>query len=146
MREAEAEPPNAEMFRNLGGTAVEQELRRPAGVADDLELLPADAAADACAQSLGAGLLCGKAGGEAFRGALFAGVAVDDLAGGVDTREKLLPKAFQAAFDPCDLDEICFPARSPTRCLRTLAMRCKASVRAARPCDAQEPCPFWGQC
>jgi GNAT superfamily N-acetyltransferase len=75
---------------NLGGAPVEAEGGPSAWLADDLDLQPAYAEADARSQGLGSRLLGGKAGGKALGGVALA-QAIGLFRGGVDAVEKALP-------------------------------------------------------
>ena len=104
--EAEGEPLNAPGAGYFGGAAVEQKLRSLPGLTHHFELAPGDAAADAGAQRFCAGLLGGEPRGEALGGALFAGLAVGDLAGRVHTVEEVLAEAVQTCLDAWNFGEI----------------------------------------
>lgn len=109
MSKAEGEAGDAECGGDLGGAAVEAEFGSAAGGAVDLEFAPADATADAGAERLGPCFLGGKTGGETF-GSGFAGLAVGNLSGCVDTFQEVLSEAPKAGLDALDFDEVCTDA------------------------------------
>jgi hypothetical protein len=84
---------------------MKAEGRPSAGFADDLDLKPADAVADAGSQGLGSRLLGGKAGGKALGGVALA-QAVGLLSGGVNAVEKAAAVAIHGLLDAPDLSQI----------------------------------------
>jgi len=78
---------------------IRDRQRRPSGrLADDLDLQPAYALADARSQGLGSCLLGGKPGGKAFRGRALA-PAVGLFRAGVHTVEKAAAIAVHGLLD-----------------------------------------------
>ncbi len=96
---------DAEVVGDFEGATTEMELGPLTGTAADFEFSPADAAADAGAEGLGAGFLGGEAGGEGF-GEVSLGHTVGDFTRGEDALEKGVSEALEAALDAFDLDEI----------------------------------------
>ena len=90
---------------SLGRAAVEFETRASVGFADDLNLKPVHALTDAGPEGLGAGLLGGEAGGQAF-GGIASAHTVGLLAGCVDAIKKPGAEAIQGALDAIDLHQI----------------------------------------
>ena len=92
MGQAQAQAGDALLGRDLRRPSVQHKLWCPSTFAGYLQLAPSDPAADPGSERLGTRLLGRKARGEAFRGAL-AGLAVGDLARGIDPLEELPPTA-----------------------------------------------------
>src|ERR1700744_4029827 len=106
MGEREGEVADAEAGGEFGGAAGEMQRGTLAGEAQDFELGPGDAAADAGAEGLGGGFFGGEAGGEAFGGGLPFLAAVGDLGGRVDTAEEGVAIAGERVLDAGDLDHV----------------------------------------
>ena len=103
MSEAKRGAGDAEAAGSLKGSASQFEGGLARGQADDFELQPTDAVADAGAESLGGGLLGGKASGEALGGVALA-AAVGDLAWGIDAAEESLAEASDTVRDAFDFN------------------------------------------
>jgi hypothetical protein len=84
---------------------VKQEGGPSAGFARDLDLQPVHALADACSQSLGAGLLGGKPGGKALRRLALA-MAIGLLSGSEHAVQKPLPVAIHGALNALYLHQV----------------------------------------
>jgi len=91
--------------RNLGCAAVEAEGWPAAGFADDLDLKPVDAVADACSQGFRSSLLGGEAGSKAF-GRIALAQAIGLFRGSVDAIEKAAAVAIHGLLDAPDLSQI----------------------------------------
>ncbi len=96
--------------RDLAGATGKVQRRRTPGTAPDLELLPADPAADSRTDSLRSRLLGGKACSEALRSVLLLSLAVENLFLREDPVQKTLAKLLDTALDPADLDHVCSQA------------------------------------
>src|SRR5271157_1973547 len=90
---------------NLGSAPMKLECGSSARLADDLDLQPAHAVADARSQGLGSRFLGGKSGGKALGGLALA-QAVGLLRGGVDAVEKPLAVTIHGLLDAPDLHQI----------------------------------------
>ena len=96
---------------DFGGTAMEAEGGPSAELADNFNLKPGDAVADAGAEGLGAGFLGGESGGKALGGIALA-QAVGLFGGSVDAVEEAAPVALDGAVDAADFSPNRF--RMPT--------------------------------
>src|SRR5579859_3212105 len=92
MRQRKVDALAAEAVGVLKGLAAEAQGGALAGQADDLNVLPGDAVAQAGADGLETGLFGGKAGGQAF-GRVGPGQAVAQLSRGEDPVKKTVSKA-----------------------------------------------------
>jgi hypothetical protein len=95
----------AEACGDLCGAAEKAESGTAAGFANDFDFEPGDAVADAGTEGLGAGLLGGKAGGEALGCIAFA-EAVGLLRGSIDAVEEAASVAIHGALDAANLNHI----------------------------------------
>src|ERR1700758_187717 len=101
----EGHVPDSEALGDFPGTSGEVQVWPAAGLAADLQFLPRDAMLDAGAEGLGSCLLGGKSSREALGAVLFV-LAVSDLPGSEDPREKTLSKALNRLRNAVDFDHI----------------------------------------
>ena len=104
--ERQREVTDAEAGGDGGGAAGEMKRGALAGEAQDFELAPGDAAADARAEGLGGCFFSGEAGGEAFGGGLLFVLAVGDFGGRVVAAENGVAQSGERMLDAGDLDHV----------------------------------------
>jgi hypothetical protein len=90
---------------DFGGSSVESNGRASTGLSNDFNLKPTHPAADACAQSLGAGFLCRKPRRKTL-GRVTLAQAVPLLGGGVHPVKEPLPKTLNRLLNPRNFDQV----------------------------------------
>ncbi len=105
MRDRKRGMSDAQLPRNLSGTAFEAQGGATTGFPHHFNLQPVHAAADTRSKGLGGGFFGGKSSGQAFGSIAFA-QAVGLLGGGKDAIQKPLSVALKRLLNPRDFNQV----------------------------------------
>jgi len=146
MRDRERGVSDAQLRRNLGGSAVEAQVGTTAGFPHNFNLQPVHSTADAGSQRLGGSLLGRKSSGQAF-GRIAFSQAIRLLGGREDAIQKPLPVALKRLLNTRDFDKVSAAANDHAVYqlnipeLRGLYI-CKSAVESAgNPASSRESLP-----